>query len=93
MMRTEGDLLDENGEPMIEDNELWVRDPVDCIRELIGNPAFRDHMAYACQKVFADKEGKNRIFDEMWTGDWWWKTQVSITEIEPSQFHMPFQSS
>src|SRR5882762_5818970 len=42
----------------------------------VGNPAFREHISYSCQKVFADKEGKNRIFDEMWTGDWWWKTQV-----------------
>src|ERR1700676_2134783 len=76
MMRTEGDLLDENGQPLIEENELWIRDPIECIRELIGNPAFREHISYSCQKVFADKEGKNRIFDEMWTGDWWWRTQV-----------------
>ena len=24
-----------------------------------------------------DKEGKTRRYDEMWTGKWWWETQVS----------------
>ena len=24
-----------------------------------------------------DKNGETRIFDEMWTGDWWWNMQVS----------------
>lgn len=57
--------------------ELWRRDPVDCIRELIGNPAFRDSMRYAPERLYKDKNGKNQVFDEMWTGDWWWKTQVS----------------
>jgi hypothetical protein len=23
-----------------------------------------------------DREGKERRYDEMWTGEWWWKTQV-----------------
>lgn len=28
------------------------------------------------QKLFTDEEGNNRVFDEMWNGDWWWNTQV-----------------
>jgi hypothetical protein len=63
----------------MEENELWVRDPVECIRELVGNPAFRDYLAYDCQQVFTDKEGERRRYDEMWTGEWWWKTQVSYS--------------
>jgi hypothetical protein len=30
------------------------------------------------KKAYKDPDGKNRIFDEMWTGDWWWNLQVSI---------------
>ena len=33
-------------------------------------------MAYDCQQVFTDKEGETRRYDEMWMGEWWWKTQV-----------------
>ncbi|KAJ7108159.1 hypothetical protein C8R44DRAFT_834159 [Mycena epipterygia] len=57
-----------NDKLMSEDLELWMRDPVECIKELMSNPAFRDHMAYA-------PERKSRIFDEMWTAEWWWKLQ------------------
>ena len=77
IIKTTGDLQDEDGHLLTEDNELWIRDPVECIRELIGNPAFRDYVAYGCQQVFVDKEGTTRRYDEMWTGEWWWKTQVS----------------
>ena len=56
--------------------ELWRRDPVECMKELMGNPMLKEYLRYAPQKCFTDEEGKNRVFDEMWTGDWWWNTQV-----------------
>jgi hypothetical protein len=77
MVQTVGELLDENDQPIIEEHELWIRNPVECISELIGNPAFRDYTAYAPEKTYSDKYGRNRRYDEMWTGDWWWTTQVS----------------
>jgi hypothetical protein len=61
---------------MVERLELWRRDPVECVQELMENPAFRDHMAYAPERVYKDKEGKVRIYDEMWTANWWWDLQV-----------------
>lgn len=74
-----GNALDEDGNVMEEELEMWRRDPVDLVRELIGNPAFKDSMAYAPEKVFATMEGEERVLDEMWTADWWWKVQVSDT--------------
>jgi hypothetical protein len=59
-----------------EELELWYRDPIACIRDLLGNPSFRDHIAYMPQRVFTSSGGSARIYDEMWTGDWWWETQV-----------------
>ena len=57
--------------------ELWKRNPVECIRELIGNPAFRDRLHYAPQKLYTSHDNQSRIYDEMWTGNWWWNIQVS----------------
>jgi hypothetical protein len=57
--------------------ELWSRDPVECVRELIGNSAFQDHERYSPERLYKDKDGKNQAFGEMWTGEWWWKVQVS----------------
>ncbi|KAJ7833857.1 hypothetical protein B0H14DRAFT_3871531 [Mycena olivaceomarginata] len=79
MVTAAGNRLDENDELMSEDLELWMRNPVECIKELISNPAFREHMAYAPEHVYGAKDGReeSRIFDEMWTAEWWWKLQFS----------------
>ena len=71
-----GDLLDDDGNPMSEQLELWHRDPVECVKALIGNPAFKDFISYVPERVYRDDKGKVRVFNEMWTGDWWWETQV-----------------
>ncbi|KAI0342014.1 hypothetical protein BDW22DRAFT_1331469 [Trametopsis cervina] len=72
-----GDLLGEDGIPMSEELELWRRNPVDCVRELIGNPAFCKAMEFSPERVFSDEKGENRVIDEMWTADWWWRAQAS----------------
>lgn len=58
--------------------ELWWRDPVECVQELIGNPAFCNVMKYAPERLYADPDGKVQIIDEMWTGSWWWEIQVGV---------------
>ena len=72
-----GDRKDENGQPIVEEVELWKRDPVECMRELIGNPAFRDGMRYAPERHYEDEQLGNRVYGEMVVGDWWWKVQAS----------------
>ncbi|EJF55614.1 hypothetical protein DICSQDRAFT_73320 [Dichomitus squalens LYAD-421 SS1] len=71
----EGDLVDENGARKTEEIKLWRRDPVECIRELLGNLVFRAFIRYAPEKLFTNHEGEERIYDEMWTADWWWDVQ------------------
>ncbi|KAG2107133.1 hypothetical protein DEU56DRAFT_750189 [Suillus clintonianus] len=70
-----GDQVDTNGDMMSAELELWQRDPVECVRELMGNPTFREKMAYAPERAYEDTEGTRRIYDEMWMADWWWDTQ------------------
>ena len=69
--------MDANGDNRFETLELWHRDPIECIVELFGNPYFRGKQQYAPRQVFRNKDRTNREFGEMWTADWWWKTQVS----------------
>ena len=78
ILEIKGDQTDMDENHVMQEVELWRRDPVECIRELIGNPLFRDKLQYGPQLKFLDEEGKVRVYDEMWTGDWWWNTQVSI---------------
>lgn len=73
-----GDLRDEStGRLMTEEIKLWMRDPVECVRELLGNAGFRDHVVFEPSRVFVAAGGE-RIYDEMWTGDWWWDVQVRV---------------
>ncbi|KAI6017785.1 hypothetical protein BKA83DRAFT_17150 [Pisolithus microcarpus] len=78
MIDVVGDAVAEDGSTRWEQLELWRRDPVECVMELIGNPAFRDTMAYVPERAYADSGGKNHIYDEMWTADWWWDMQGKL---------------
>ena len=74
-----GNQLTNDGEPMPPERlELWRRNPVECMKELMGNSVFKDSLEYAPQRHFMDPEGVNHMFEEMWTGDWWWDTQVKL---------------
>ncbi|KAG1723580.1 hypothetical protein EDB19DRAFT_1930249 [Suillus lakei] len=75
-----GNVEDEKGEMLQEEVELWSRDPVECVKELIGNPAFKEHMAYSPAKAYADRVGQHRVIDKMWTGDWWGEKQNALPE-------------
>ncbi|KAF8885298.1 hypothetical protein BD779DRAFT_1611957 [Infundibulicybe gibba] len=75
-----GDQCGEDGEIVGEDMELWYRDPVECIKELLSNPAFKDLISYVPERVYTSSDGDDRIYDEMWTGDWWWDTQTKLPD-------------
>ncbi|EIM79626.1 uncharacterized protein STEHIDRAFT_69183 [Stereum hirsutum FP-91666 SS1] len=74
----EGDLLDVEGEPMVEEAELWRRNPVDLVADLLGNPSFANDTHYRPEKIYTMKNGRRvRWFGEMWTTDWWWEGLIS----------------
>ena len=59
----QGDVMDDNGTTVVEHLELWFRNSVECVRELLANPAFIDFTSYAPERVYSDSEGKERIYD------------------------------
>ncbi|KAG1816422.1 uncharacterized protein BJ212DRAFT_1446949 [Suillus subaureus] len=75
-----GNHQDKDGELLQEEVELWSRDPVECMKELIGNPAFKADMAYSPGRAYADRAGQHRVIDEMWTADWWGEKQKALPE-------------
>ena len=72
-----GDLVGPKGEVLTEELEIWRRDPVECVRELLGNPAFKAFSSYAPVKVF---KGGMPYYSEMNTCQWWWDKQVSVAK-------------
>ncbi|KAF8495591.1 hypothetical protein JB92DRAFT_2834758 [Gautieria morchelliformis] len=74
------DVHDYNGERRTEELFILCHNPVDCVKELIGNPAFKEAMHYAPQKVFTDLTEEDQVFNEMWTGEWWWELQEKLSK-------------
>ncbi|KAJ3487621.1 hypothetical protein NLI96_g3382 [Meripilus lineatus] len=73
-----GDVVGHDGKPLEETLELWYRDPIECIQEILGNPMFCDVMRFAPGRLFSDAFGRTRRIDEMWTANWWWKIQQML---------------
>ncbi|KAJ7718055.1 hypothetical protein B0H16DRAFT_1678191 [Mycena metata] len=74
-----GDELDADGNPKKEIVELWHRDPVECVKELLGNPSFKKqgYKPIRAWKTYKNGRFTNQEFSEMWTADWWWKIQLT----------------
>ncbi|CDO72407.1 hypothetical protein BN946_scf184977.g106 [Trametes cinnabarina] len=86
----QGTERDEHGNLMTETVDVWVRDPVAVIRDLIGNPDFDGDIDYAPVQEFlteiaqelseAAEQGQSevdRILTEMNTAEWWPRIQAS----------------
>ncbi|KAG1760626.1 hypothetical protein EDD22DRAFT_980541 [Suillus occidentalis] len=63
-----------------EEFELFMRDPVECIKELWANPAYLDHLTYAPERRFTDEGKVERIYDELMSGDWSWEAQTLLPD-------------
>jgi hypothetical protein len=56
---------------------VFRRNPVDVVKELIGNPQFKEFMRYAPELHWTSRRRKSRVYNEFWSGNWWWRMQVS----------------
>ncbi|KAJ7813602.1 hypothetical protein B0H14DRAFT_3477712 [Mycena olivaceomarginata] len=78
----EGDLVDEDNQFKTEVAELWFRDPIECVKELIGNPAFKHVIDYAPSKLYDHPLGRkgSEVVNEMSSARWWWKIQERLPD-------------
>ncbi|KAF8505172.1 hypothetical protein JB92DRAFT_3084154 [Gautieria morchelliformis] len=88
-IKVRGNVLDADGDPIIEELELFHRDPVKCVPELLGNTAFRDVMHYAPERTYVDEKHSERIYNDMWTADWWWNLQTQLSQFSGDKSAWP----
>ena len=81
LFEVEGDVLNESGAPRTETVELWRRNPIESIQELIGNPEFKHYMKYAPYRLYMDESGTDQCWDKMATGSCWWDIQVRLRSL------------
>jgi len=67
---------------------FWYWNPIAAVRYFVGHLPFKDHLSYVPVKQM-DSSGQ-RIYTEMWTPDWWWKTQASFLVLAERLFLVRF---
>ncbi|KIO19238.1 hypothetical protein M407DRAFT_51818, partial [Tulasnella calospora MUT 4182] len=61
--------------------ECFYRDPMECIESLYANPTWAEVLHVAPERQYTDAAKSTRVYNEMNTGNWWWRQQVSLTPI------------
>ena len=75
-------MKDAEGNFLTEELEIWYRDPVECVKELLGNPMFREVLTYEPLRSWLDEGGTKEVVGEMSSARWWWELQVSVSNTK-----------
>ncbi|PVF95369.1 hypothetical protein CPB86DRAFT_865506, partial [Serendipita vermifera] len=57
---------------------LLYKDPLHAIQALLQKPSLEEHMEFAPRRSWQDQDRTIRLYSEMSTGNWWWRTQESL---------------
>jgi len=55
---------------------FWYQNSIAAVRYNLGHPPLQDQLSYAPVKQM-DSSGEH-IYTEIWTANWWWKTQANF---------------
>lgn len=59
--------------------EFWYREPWDWVLEIIKEPCLKNHIVWDPERNYKwDGMTWERIYDEPWSSDAWWRAQVSL---------------
>jgi hypothetical protein len=82
-------LIPNSGTPL-EPVTLFFRDPMDAITMLLQRPAFKGDIEFVPRRVWSDPGDPDdpdrceRNYKEIFSGEWAWRTQVSLLFQLPS---------
>lgn len=76
MIDVEGSIVDIEGNRQHIFLEFFKRDPVQIIQTIVSDPTLRDDLHWEPTKLYADIDCTERIYNEAWTGDDWFRLQV-----------------
>ncbi|KAF8489361.1 hypothetical protein F5888DRAFT_1638649 [Russula emetica] len=64
-----------------------MENPLNFIRGI--DPEFVDHLVFAPERHYTSHERTTRIYNKMYTGDWWWKVQTALETHRPGATIVP----
>ena len=68
------ETLDIGGEEL----EFHYRDVLECIRSLYGDPSWAQEMAFTPERHYTGHAHTSRVYNKLYTSDWWWTVQVCL---------------
>ncbi|KAL7282534.1 hypothetical protein ACG7TL_004005 [Trametes sanguinea] len=69
--------------------DVYFRDIIECIRALFGDAEFVQHLVFAPERHYADKDKTVRLYYDMHTCKWWWVTQNELERRKPGATIIP----
>lgn len=54
--------------------DIWFRNPLDIMENILGNPEFAEQMDYVAKEVRG--EDGERVYIDLMSGDWAWEQSV-----------------
>ncbi|KAG8758389.1 hypothetical protein FRC11_003755 [Ceratobasidium sp. 423] len=77
------EILEVRADGGLEILDVYMRNILAVIKYLIGLRRLRDHIRYSSERHWTfDRQGhRARVYDEMWSGEWWWRIQVNMSCI------------
>jgi hypothetical protein len=70
------EIVPKSGDPL-EPVLLYYRDPIEAIKTLMSRADLQSSMVFGPSRVWSNDKKESRVYNEICTGDWWWRTQVS----------------
>lgn len=68
--------------------DVWYRDPLTCIHDILGNPDFKESFDYVPYRELR-VDNNERQYQDFMSGDWAWLQAVSSSYTRPSL--MPYK--
>ncbi|CDO76892.1 hypothetical protein BN946_scf184903.g13 [Trametes cinnabarina] len=69
--------------------EMFLRDILQCIRALFGDPEFSGLLVFQPERHYADEDHEVRVYFDVHTGEWWWATQEQLDRERPGATIIP----
>ncbi|KAJ7795018.1 hypothetical protein B0H14DRAFT_3555990 [Mycena olivaceomarginata] len=87
-----------NGRPVFQRQEIVVggeafdvyfRPIIECVRALYGDPEFAQDLIFAPERHYLDPDKTIRLYHDIHTAEWWWKTQKNLEKRQPGATVVP----
>jgi Plavaka transposase len=56
---------------------FYHRNPLHVVQSLLDRPSLHDHLEFVPRRVYTNEDREERVYNEIMTGNWAWRTQVS----------------